>query len=218
MQVVGIDACRGKWLGLVFDDGRFAGARFAGARFAAAAASIAAEWPDAAAVAVDIPIGLPETPWREADRAARAVVGERRSSVFPTFPAVVLAAPTYDEAKAICLERGWPQPSMQSFGMRHRILEVAPLADADERIVEVHPEVSFRALARRPLPPKRTEMGAWARRRALSEAGFDVPELPFPREDVLDAAAAAWSAMRYARGEAEPLPAGHRDRIGAIWR
>jgi hypothetical protein len=29
---------------------------------------------------------------------------------------------------------------------------------------------------------------------------------------------AAWSAARYARGEALPLPEGHVDRIGAIWR
>jgi hypothetical protein len=30
--------------------------------------------------------------------------------------------------------------------MRHRIFEIARLAAADERIVEVHPEVSFREL------------------------------------------------------------------------
>jgi hypothetical protein len=45
-----------------------------------------------------------------------------------------------------------------------------------------------------------------------------VPDLPYPTEDVLDAAVAAWSALRYARGEARPLPAGHSARIGAIWR
>jgi hypothetical protein len=30
-------------------------------------------------------------------------------------------------------------------GMRHRIFDVARLAPADERVIEVHPEVSFRA-------------------------------------------------------------------------
>jgi predicted RNase H-like nuclease len=45
--------------------------RFAGARVAANVASHAAEWPDAVAIGVDIPIGLPETPGRETDRAAR---------------------------------------------------------------------------------------------------------------------------------------------------
>jgi predicted RNase H-like nuclease len=213
MRVVGIDACRGKWLALAFDAGRFEAARLA-----PSAATLAAAWPDARAVGVDIPIGLPEAPWRDADRAAREFVGDRRSSVFATFPAAVLEAPTYDAAKAFCVARGWPRPSLQSYGMRHRILEVALLAPADERVFEVHPEVSFRELAGRPLAPKRTATGALERRAALAGAGFDVPDLPYPLEDVLDAAVAAWSAERYARGEALPLPAGHRARIGAIWR
>jgi predicted RNase H-like nuclease len=85
-------------------------------------------------------------------------------------------------------------------------------------VFEVHPEVSFRELVRRPLAPKRTAVGASERRLALAEAGIDLPDLPYPLEDVLDAAAAAWSANRYARGEALPLPAGHRERVGAIWR
>jgi predicted RNase H-like nuclease len=213
MEVVGIDACRGKWLGLAFDGGRFKAARLA-----PAAAALAAEWRDASAIAVDIPIGLPDVPWRDADRAARDFIGVRRSSVFATFPAVVLEASTYDEAKAICADRGWPRPSVQSYGMRHRIPEVARLAEADERVFEVHPEVSFRELLGRTLAPKRTATGASERRDALARAGFDFPNLPYPFEDVLDAAVAAWSAARYARGEARPLPEGHQARIGAIWR
>jgi predicted RNase H-like nuclease len=175
-------------------------------------------WPDAAAVGVDIPIGLPETPLREADRVAREFVGERRSSVFATFPAVVLEAPTYEEAKAICVARGWPKPSIQSYGMRHRILEIARLAATDERVVEVHPEVSFRELLGRTPSSKKTGSGGSERRLALAEAGIDLPDLPHPLDDVLDAAVVAWSAMRYARGNALPLPGGHGTRVGAIWR
>lgn len=212
MKVVGIDACQGKWLAVALDDGRFEAARLA-----PTAAALAAQWPDAAAVAVDIPIGLPDAPWRDADRAAREFVGERRSSVFATFPAAVLEAPTYGAAKAICLGHGWPRPSIQSYGMRRRILEVARLASADERIFEVHPEVSFRELAGRPLASKRTAVGSSERRIALSRARIELPDLPHPLDDVLDAAVAAWSAMRYACGEARPLPDGRRERIGAIW-
>jgi predicted RNase H-like nuclease len=102
--------------------------------------------------------------------------------------------------------------------MRHRILEIDRLAADDERVFEVHPEVSFRELVGRTLSAKRTASGASERRLALADAGIGVPDLPYPLEDVLDAAVAAWSAMRYATGVALPLPAGHRDRIGAIWR
>ena len=123
MKALGLDACRGKWLAVVLDEGRFDDARLA-----SDAAALVSEWPNAAAIGVDIPIGLPETPLREADRAAREFVGERRSSVFTTFPSVVLEAPTYEEAKAICVARGWAKPSIQSYGMRHRIFEIARLA------------------------------------------------------------------------------------------
>jgi predicted RNase H-like nuclease len=213
VKALGLDACRGKWLAVAIDEGQFDDARLA-----SDAAALVSAWPDAAAIGVDIPIGLPETPSREADRAAREFVGERRSSVFPTFPLVVLEAPTYEEAKAICVARGWPKPSIQSFGMRHRILEIARLSAADERIVEVHPEVSFREMLGRPLSPKRTGPGGSERRLALAKAGIDLPDLPYPLDDVLDAAVVAWTAMRYAQGKALPLPGGHQARVGAIWR
>jgi predicted RNase H-like nuclease len=213
VEAVGLDACRGKWLAVALEDGRFAAARLA-----RDAAGLVAEWPHAAAIGVDIPIGLPETPGRDADREARAFVGARRSSVFATFPAVILRAATHEDAKKLCVARSWPRPSFQSFGMRHRIFEIERLATADERIVEVHPEVSFRELAGRPLSSKTTAAGASERRRALAEAGIHVPDLPYPVDDVLDAAVVAWTAMRYAIGEARPLPEHLRAQVGAIWR
>ena len=36
--------------------------------------------------------------------------------------------------------------------------------------------------------------------------------------DLLDATIAAWSAGRYARGEALALPEGETARVGTIWR
>jgi predicted RNase H-like nuclease len=213
VKVVGLDACRGKWLAIALDEGRFDDARLS-----SDAAALAASWPDATAIGVDIPIGLPETPLREADRAARDFVGERRSSVFATFPSSVLEAATYEDAKAMCVARGWPKPSIQSYGMRHRIFEIARLAAADERVFEVHPEVSFRELLGRTTSPKRTASGASERRLALAKAGIDLPDLPHPLDDVLDAAVVAWTAMRYAHGKALPMPQRHRAQVGAIWR
>jgi predicted RNase H-like nuclease len=138
MQVLGIDACRGKWLAIALDENGYLGAG-AGAD----AAALAGRWPDAAAIGIDIPIGLPETPLREADREAREFVGDRRSAVFPTFPAVVLEAPTYEQAKSLAVARAWPMPSLQSYGMRHRISKIGAFAAEDARVFEVHPEVSF---------------------------------------------------------------------------
>jgi predicted RNase H-like nuclease len=87
-------------------------------------------------------------------------------------------------------------------------------------VIEVHPEVSFRELARRPLLPKKGTDGLVERRRLLEDAGIELPQSA-PRiaePDLLDATVAAWSARRYANGDAVALPEGHTARIGAIWR
>jgi predicted RNase H-like nuclease len=191
---------------------------YSDARLKTTAAELTALWSDADAVAVDIPIGLPDTPLRDAEREARKFVGERWPSVFATFPRVVLEAPSYEGAKSICRAKEWPQPSIQSYGMRRRIFEIEELAGADERVFEVHPEVSFRELVGETLPPKSTPAGVSVRRDALAGAGVQFPELPYPLEDILDAGIAAWSAARYAEGVATPMPAHHGERVGAIWR
>jgi predicted RNase H-like nuclease/predicted enzyme related to lactoylglutathione lyase len=139
---------------------------------------------DARIVAVDIPIGIPDTGARAADVAARQFLGD---------PAYVL---------------------------RRRVIEVDEYAHSDERVIEVHPEVSFRELAHRPLASEHRLEGLVERRALLEEEGLEVPASA-PRiaePDLLDATVAAWTARRYALGQAVPLPEGHTARIGAIWR
>jgi predicted RNase H-like nuclease/predicted enzyme related to lactoylglutathione lyase len=175
---------------------------------------------DAQVVGVDIPIGIPDSAPRAADVAARRFVGARASSVFPTPVRAVLEAPTYADARAVALELTGKSVSRQSYGLRRRVLEVDEHASRDERVIEVHPEVSFSELARRPLLPKKRTDGQAQRRALLEQAGIELPK-SVPRiaePDLLDATVAAWSAARYACGEALPLPEGHRDRIGAVWR
>jgi predicted RNase H-like nuclease len=170
-------------------------------------------------VGVDIPIGIPIGGTRPADAAARRFVGPRASSVFTTPIRPVLEASTYAEARLIATELTGKSVSAQTYALARRILEVDEYA-REERVIEVHTEVSFRELAERPLGSKHRVQGLVERRALLEEAGIDLPaSVPRIAEpDLLDATAAAWSASRYARGEAVPLPDGHRERIGAIWR
>jgi len=82
VHVLGLDACRGKWLALVLKDGLYAGAALE-----ADAGTLVAQWPDVAAVGVDIPIGLPDVPWREADRQhASLSARDARVSSQPSLP------------------------------------------------------------------------------------------------------------------------------------
>jgi predicted RNase H-like nuclease len=172
---------------------------------------------DARVVAVDIPIGIPVEGIRPADVAARAFLAGRASAVFATPIRAVLEAPDYAAARLV-----GPSTSAQAYALRRKILEVDALAPTDERVYEAHPEVSFRALRKEGLPPKKTWNGLLVRRSVLASVGILLPDDlgpagVVPADDVLDAAAAAWSAWRIGRGEAERLPPGAEDRIGSIW-
>jgi hypothetical protein len=104
--------------------------------------------PSCAVIAVDMPIGLPaDGETRQCDQAARDYVGKRRNSVFPAPPRSVLRAATHKEATALATELNGKGISQQAYALRDKIEEVAPIADGDKRVIEVHPEVSFRALA-----------------------------------------------------------------------
>jgi predicted RNase H-like nuclease len=212
VKVVGADGFRRGWVAVTVTDGRFAAIDLFSAM-----QELLETLSGAAVVAVDIPIGIPRTGVRPADQAARRFVGARASSVFATPPRLALEAATYAEARA-----RHPSVSSQAYALRIKILEVDAVTTADERVFEVHPEVSFRALAGHALPPKKTWNGQMTRRAALARVGIVLPDDlgaggNVPPDDVLDAAGAAWTAGRIASGSAESLPAHVDERIGPIW-
>ena len=201
MIAVGIDGAKGGWVAVAL---ALDGVR--DARFFPTLAAVLSGWPGADTYAVDMPIGLPERGRRRADEAARAFVGPRASSVFFAPPRAALLVP-YAEALELA-----PGLSRQAYGLGAKILEVEPLAARNRRIVEVHPECSFRRLAGDAVDhPKTTWAGFRMRVRLLEEEGIAVPELPeLPILDTVDAAGAAWSGLRVARGSADRLPADPR--------
>jgi predicted RNase H-like nuclease len=210
MIVAGVDGYgRGAWVAVVLEDGMFSGA-FVGRSLAILIPRLTS----ASVIGIDIPIGLPDGPTpRRADLHARERLRGRASTVFLTPPRPVLEANTFQEANRVAVELTAKGVSMQAYGIRARILEAEPFARGDPRIVEVHPEVSFTALNHGvPIAASKASwVGAPLRRRLLATAGIDLPDdlgeaSGVPVDDVLDAAIAAWSAMRVARGEHETLP------------
>jgi predicted RNase H-like nuclease len=216
-MVVGVDGFAKGWIAIGLEDGCFAWAAVY-----SDFARLSEAQTDASAIAVDIPIGLPPPFPRLADEAAKRFVGPRRNSVFTTPVEEALKGATFAEATAINLRQTGKGISQQAYALRGKIFELAAVAPTDERVVEVHPEVSFcELLGGWLVEPKTTWDGFARRRRLLRSAGIEIPDridAPAPPLDVLDAAVAAWSANRYARGEALPLPAEHPERMGAIWR
>jgi predicted RNase H-like nuclease len=208
LLVAGVDGTKGGWIAIEFVDGAYAGdyvIRPIESDFAELAA--------AQVIAIDVPIGFGP---RSADAAARLFLSGAASTVFTTPPREVLLQP-FGPGLGV---------SAQSHALGPRILHVTELAARDPRVYEVHPEVSFRAMnGGRPLRHrKKSAGGALERSALLSREGIDLNDLGAaafaPLDDVLDAAAAAWSANRIGLGRARTLPDPPQERDGraiAIW-
>jgi predicted RNase H-like nuclease len=210
VRVLGVDGWKKGWVGVELDDGRFAKAHVAPTLHA-----LIAKVPGVAAVAVDMPLGLLEKGLRQADIESRLLLGPRRSSVFPTPPRAVFAAEMYRAAADLCVELTGKGLSQQSWALRTRLLEANHLYDEGILLLrEVHPEVSFTKMAITQEPPamsKKTWAGQRERLQRLQHVRISLPdELGAAGEaapdDVLDAAAAAWSADRIAHGIANSVP------------
>jgi predicted RNase H-like nuclease len=206
--VVGIDGTKGGWVGIELEDGRFVRDYLLRPE-----TTDFRELGDAAVIAVDIPIGFGP---RKADRAARAFLTGAASTVFATPSREVLTRP-FGPGRGV---------SAQTHALGPRVVHVTALAERDGRIHEAHPEVSFRAMNRgAPLAHrKKSAGGALERLALLREHGIELRRLHAAAsaaiDDVLDAAACAWTAHRIAAGEARSLPNPPEvvdGRLVAIW-
>jgi predicted RNase H-like nuclease len=194
LRVAGIDGTKGGWVAFVLDDGRFITDhvfRWVETDFANLA--------DMDVITIDVPIRFGP---RRADAAARAFLTGASSRVFTTPTQEILRTPF---APGLGV-------SAQAHALGPRILHITELARSDLRVREVHPEVSFRAMNDgQPLRErKKSAGGALERIEILRRHGIELDHLgraaSIPLDDVLDAAAAAWSAHRVSTGAARSLP------------
>lgn len=120
-------------------------------------------------IAIDIPIGLLDTPQRggrDCDQLARRLLRRRASSVFSPPSRSVLQATHYDQVRGHGMSR-------QAFGILPKIRQVDELiTPAHQTIVhEAHPELAFMRLAGAPMQHnKKTTAGREERLRALRQA------------------------------------------------
>ena len=213
---VGIDGCRGGWVAV----------RLVGSGLTWTTAPVdridLLVGPDAVA-GIDIPIGLAEHGLRDCDSLARAALPGAASRVFTTPPRAVIelgpAAPN-SEVQEVSRRLSGRGVSRQALHLAPRILAVDALLARSPglAVVEVHPELSFAALAGRVLSRKKGDAGVAERIGALRGwlPGVDGVVAARPRgvpiDDALDALAALWSAVRWRDGLARTLPDGARTR------
>lgn len=222
-RAIGIDAAPKGWVAIVLTDGGFDEARLV---------PELAQLDDLLGpddiVAIDIPIGHVESGKRQADVLARQRLGRRASTVFSAPPPEVLDCADYEEANALSNRRFGVGLSRQAWGLRDSILDAARFAEAAScRVVEAHPELSFSEMAGETVgTAKKTWAGLHRRRELLAVEGIVIPDdlgnagAAGP-DDVLDAAAVAWTAQRVLKEVAEPIPdppeAGLKGEPVAIW-
>ena len=224
MTVVGLDGCRGGWVAVALsEDGRV------DAHHLPTVDHVDLAVPDAQVVGIDIPIGFATSGCREADTLARARLGRRASSVFLTPLRDVLAAATYAEANALSVELSGRGISRQAYALAAKVFEVEQwLTTTGRTVVEVHPELTFTEMLGAPAThSKKTWAGMIERRDALAREGIRLGgDLGLAGalaavDDVLDAAAVAWTARRVRDGTAvchpDPAMLGQNGRAVAIW-
>jgi predicted RNase H-like nuclease len=219
---VGVDGYAKGWVAVVINT-----RRFVRADCFADFADLLAAYPKAKVIGVDMPIGLVDAPYRMADGAARDFLKGQASSVFNAPVRAALAASTYEAANRMSVKISNKGLSKQSYALFAKIREV-DAHTKDARIHEVHPEVSFRLMhGDRLAHGKKTWGGLQSRLALLQRHGIELAESLGDADvvgidDVVDAAAAAWSARRIAKGKARSFPEQRtqRDVSGreiAIW-
>ncbi len=215
MNIAGVDGIKGGWLAIVQNSP-------VRVECLERLEDLFTEFPGVDVVGVDMIIGLPDDAnERDCDKQARRRLGQPRgSSVFRAPHRKLLCSSSYEEANCLSKSLIGKGISRQTHGIIPYIKEVdqAVRKHGQERIREVHPEVSFMEMnsgSAMQYNKKRSE-GMAERRNLLVEhfgEGFvSEAESTFRRnnvrltDDFYDAFAALWSAQRLVEGKASTIP------------
>ncbi len=183
------------------------------------------------AVAVDIPIGLPDGPaTRACDHAARLALGNRRSSVFLAPPRSCLDTPSPTEFQDMHNELRDIGAGYPVWGIVPKMLEVNLIMEArvayspiQDRIIEFHPELTWQRLAHPANLSSKKGAEGILQRLILLEAlspGW-LPKVPLkirgnPAIDgVLDAVVGISATQSFFRKKVQRYPVGEPDQNSA---
>jgi predicted RNase H-like nuclease len=226
-MVLGIDGCQEGWVGIALDDQGC----YKGIATAPILHELLRSFPDFTVAGVDMPLHLTNTATRPADIAARKLLGAQRGrSVFPAPPKFVISPKWINRDPGEVSNESRRRHSCgiprQSLALRAKIQEINQAFNDGLPVIEVHPELSFAIMnLGRPLSFRKKSWGGMRERLALlQDTGIHLPDtLPdavarLASDDIIDAAAAAWSAHRHTHRKATPLPnAPATPRSPVIW-
>lgn len=220
MFVAGVDGCRAGWVAFKVEIPSLASS----VELVDVPRLLKSRPSDLLGLAIDIPIGLFDYS-RACDKAARKLLGQPRgTSVFAAPCRAALSAITHAAASQINREKTGKGLSQQAFGIISKIKQVDDTitSDCQHWAFEVHPEVCFWALnQRRPMAHnKKTKEGIAERIAALRPVFAEIERHLANRpslvgaDDLLDAAAAAWTGLRGHGNQVERVCTPERDEMG----
>lgn len=226
MFVAGVDGCRGGWVAFNVDTDSLS----TSVELIDLPSTLWNKAPGLAFLAIDIPIGLLDVS-RACDKAARKLLGQPRgTSVFAAPCRAAVQASSYAEANASNQNRTGRGLNVFTWGIAPKIKQVddAITPECQRWAVEVHPEICFWALAGgRPMTHrKKIPAGVNERLDLLRPLFPDIDQhlqhrpSGVAKDDLLDAAAAAWTALRLHAQEAKRVSKPERDDRGlaaTIW-
>jgi predicted RNase H-like nuclease len=217
IKLTGVDGCSAGWFAITHE--LVGGGICADVYFWFA--DLMAKSMDSKVIAVDIPIGLTASGPRTCDLLARVLLGKRHSTVFPAPILPALGASSRLEASKITRAVDGRGVGAQAWHIYKKIQDVDTyLRDnpsSRDKVFEVHPELSFMAWNQGVpiLSPKKTAEGMGIRRRLVaSRYGSDAfrqirdryPANVVADDDIVDAFAALWTALRIHDGGAAFIP------------
>lgn len=198
--VAGVDGAKGEWVVCFFDGQTLVW------ETTATVEGVLELTAHCRAVGIDMPLSMPVNGYRTSELEAKAFLGPARSSIFHTPVVDVLDAADYVEACDISRRVTGKAVSKQTWYILPAVRAWRDASFDPDRYVEVHPECSFRTMKpNASYASKKTGRGVGQRLSALTDwlPGISLSDLPTGPaiDDILDAAAAAWSAHRFGRGE-----------------
>lgn len=194
---VGVDGCKLGWFAV------WQGPRGLKSQIYPSVQDLWGDHADATRILIDIPIGLKVSEDRTIESQVRALLGPRRSSVFPVPCYAAAYADNYPDASAINRSVLGKGLSKQAWFITPLIRDVDQLLQQNRRakcvIGECHPELAFASVNGAPLPNSKKTLEGIAARQALIRKYFpavdrfvesclrDYPRRHLQIDDCLDA-------------------------------
>jgi predicted RNase H-like nuclease len=211
--LIGVDGCKGGWLCVANRADSFE------AWISIDIESIVMRAGLPALIGIDVPIGFAQSTRRACDTEARALLRGRACTVFSPPLRAALSADTFVDACRINREIRDKGISKQTFALYPKLREVdrfvSSRIELRDALLEVHPEVSFALWSGRPMQHKKRSAQGRADRAALIEGLWpglieqsraQLSQGRYAIDDLLDAIAALWSTLRYAKGRHRAFP------------